>query len=538
MKTLTLAAAALVAFCAAARADVLKEAPLRRLAAQVLVLSDADYHDAAAAASGQAWAKLDRTTLLRTIYRKLAAGRYKAALDEGLSGPHRAEAEAALTSLTPAGRSVGDDAKAVAPDAELMNTAGWADSAWAYVNQPPPRTYQPGAVAAVRGGRKLSTDDDKAVTALLASVDAADAALGPDAGAAARAGNDFSAGRSYAQIADIFMRSASADAAAAPAPAAATPALSASDIYRQDSPAVVLILASGSSGQGELGTGSIIDARGRILTNAHVVVNAQTGEPYGTIRVYLKPARVTGDPKRDLVDPFTAKVERYDRALDLAVLDLDRVPRAPVMPIGDDSVISPGDTVVAIGHPEQGGLWTLTRGIISTRVSDLGGVPGKNAFQTDASINRGNSGGPLIDSSGAQIGINTSMARKAADGLTITSVNFSIRSSVFERWLGTEAPPLVASVAPAAPPAAEPPAASAPPAVSAPPVGAPALPAAPVQSPVAVAPAQPLPPSRPQILTPARPYRADDVIAAQIKQMENMGDEMDQEIQQRLNRSN
>ncbi|NNN06958.1 MAG: trypsin-like serine protease [Elusimicrobia bacterium] len=323
-----------------------------------------------------------------------------------------------------------------------------------------------------------------------------------------------------------------AAAARADAPAPAVPTLSASDIYRQDSPAVVLILASGSSGQGELGTGSIIDARGRVLTNAHVVVNAQTGEPFGTIRVYLKPARVTGDPKRDLVDPFTAKVERYDRALDLAVLDLDRAPQAPVMPIGNDSVIAPGDTVVAIGHPEQGGLWTLTRGIISTRVSDLGGVPGKNAFQTDASINRGNSGGPLIDSSGAQIGINTSMARKAADGLTITSVNFSIRSSVFERWLGAEAPPLVASVAPAAPPAA------APPVAPAPPVGAPALPTAPVQPPVAVAPPQPLPPSRPQILTPARPYRADDVIAAQIKQMENMGDEMDQEIQQRLNRSN
>lgn len=533
MKTLTLAAAALVAFVAAARADVLKETPLRRLAAQVLILSDADYHDAAAAATNQAWAKLDRTTLLRTIYRKLAAGRYHAALDEGLSGPHRAEAEAALTALTPAGRSIGDDAKAVAPDAELMNTAGWAANAWTYINQPPPQQRGVASVAAVRGGRKLSNDDDKAVTALLASVDAADAALGPDAGASARADNDFSAGRSYAQIADIFVRSAAADAAATPAPAA--PTLSASDIYRQDSPAVVLILASGSSGQGELGTGSIIDARGRVLTNAHVVVNAQTGEPYGTIRVYLKPARVTGDPKRDLVDPFTAKVERYDRALDLAVLDLDRVPQAPVMPIGNDSAISPGDTVVAIGHPEQGGLWTLTRGIISTRVSDLGGVPGKNAFQTDASINRGNSGGPLIDSYGAQIGINTSMARKAADGLTITSVNFSIRSSVFERWLGTEAPPLVASVAPAAPPAAAPPVAPVAPAA---PIGAPALPSAPVQPPVAVAPPQPLPPSRPQILTPARPYRADDVIAAQIKQMENMGDEMDQEIQQRLNRSN
>ena len=187
---------------------------------------------------------------------------------------------------------------------------------------------------------------------------------------------------------------------------------------------------------------------------------------------------------------------------------------------------------MAIGHPEQGGLWTLTQGIVSTVIANLGGVQGKNAYQTDASINRGNSGGPLIDSTGEQIGVNTSMARKAADGLTITSVNFSIRAGVVRRWLGADAPPLPASgVASATPPSAPAPAAPTPVAPS------PIAPSAPPAPPVAPAAATPAPaPVKPAILTPARPYRADDVIAAQIRQLEDMGDEMDQEIQQRLNR--
>jgi serine protease Do len=226
------------------------------------------------------------------------------------------------------------------------------------------------------------------------------------------------------------------------------------------------------------------------------------------------------------------------------LLDLDRNPRTPLMPIGDDSTVAPGDPVVAIGHPEQGGLWTLTQGVVSTVIADLGGVSGKDAFQTDASINRGNSGGPLIDASGALIGVNTSMARKAADGLTITSVNFSIRASVVARWLGPDAPPLVASVGPVSP--AAPPAVPPAPANPAGPVSpsAPANPAPsavvppppPAQAPIAAPPPKPAAPSKPQILTPARPYRADDVIAAQIKQMEDMGDEMEREIHEHMNR--
>ena len=98
--------------------------------------------------------------------------------------------------------------------------------------------------------------------------------------------------------------------------------------------------------------------------------------------------------------------------------------------------------------------------------------------------------------------------------------------------VGRGTPPLPASgVASATPPSAPAPAAPTPVAPS------PIAPSAPPAPPVAPAAATPAPaPVKPAILTPARPYRADDVIAAQIRQLEDMGDEMDQEIQQRLNR--
>lgn len=317
--------------------------------------------------------------------------------------------------------------------------------------------------------------------------------------------------------------------ASASKPAAKT--LSAKEIYQKDAPSVVLILAGRPTGQGELGTGSVIDAAGRVLTNAHVIVDDKTGEPYPSIKVYMKPAKITGDPKVDLADPIKAKVARYDRALDLAVLELDLNPRVPALALGDDAGVETGDSVVAIGHPEQGGLWTLTQGVVSTVLADLGGVKGKDAFQTDASINRGNSGGPLIDRTGTIIGINTSMARKAADGLTITSVNFSIKSEIANRWLyGASRPAAVAS-ADVAVPAADTPAA-------APAAAAPAVPPAAPRvddhaAPAAVASLPPAPKTKPVMVTPAKPFRADDLIEKQMKEMDDLGEEMHEEIQRR-----
>ena len=106
--------------------------------------------------------------------------------------------------------------------------------------------------------------------------------------------------------------------------------------------------------------------------------------------------------------------------------------------MGDPEVITIGSRVLAIGHPEQGGLWSLTTGVISAEWENFTNVPGKHVFQTETGLNRGNSGGPLIDENGQQIGVNTSMARKAKDGLAITSISFAVKSSVAKDWLAKQ----------------------------------------------------------------------------------------------------
>ena len=447
--------------------DAAREASLRVALDGILTLSDEDYRDLAKKAPPESrWAKLERPALLQISFQSLAASRRRRAAEAG---------------LVAAGRQLDADAKAAGPDADLIQNTGW----WTDLNQPRYHANQsaPWAVAAVRGGRKLSTDSDKEVTRLLAAADA---------------GDHLEAAKAYEKIAALV------------GPAAAAPAvktLTAKEIYQRAAPSVVLILAAEKEGAGELGTGSII-AGGRILTNAHVVINDKTGRPYAAVRVYLKPEKVTGDTKRDLKGPLAAKVLRFDRALDLAILEPEADLHAGPLLLGDDSGVEPGDSVVAIGHPEQGGLWTLTQGVVSTVIADLGGVAGKDAFQTDASINRGNSGGPLIDRSGAIIGVNTSMARKAADGLTITSVNFSVKSSVARRWL------VQATAIPEPPPAA-------------------AVEPAVVEAPKAPVALPPPPKTKPVVITPPAPYRIENVLEAEMKEMEDLEGEMRREIEAR-----
>lgn len=453
-----------------------KETVLRAAVEGVLTMSDEDYRDMAKSApEGARWTKLDRTAYLRTSFKGLAASRRRRAIDAG---------------LTTAGRQLDADAKAAGPDAELLQETGWGDSFNAYIqSHTPPRPHGATAVAAVRGGRKLSTESDKEVTRLLAAADA---------------GNHLEAAVAYDKIADIVSAPATA---AAPVSAKV---FSSKEIYQRAAPSVVLILAAEKEGVGELGTGSVIEG-GRVLTNAHVVVNDKTGRPFSAVRIYLKPERVTGDTKRDLKGPINAQVVRFDRGLDLAILEPETRLKAGPLTLGDDSSVEPGDAVVAIGHPEQGGLWTLTQGVVSTVIADLGGVKGKDAFQTDASINRGNSGGPLLDRSGEIIGVNTSMARKAADGLTITSVNFSVKSSVARRWIEGETVAAAPAYIPEAPDARNP--------IVAPPAAAVSLP--------------PAPKTKPIVVTPAAPYRIENVLEAEMKEMEDLEGEMRREIESR-----
>lgn len=226
--------------------------------------------------------------------------------------------------------------------------------------------------------------------------------------------------------------------------------LSPREIYEMTSPAVVMVMGHSDSGKGGSGgTGSIIQADGVVLTNAHVVIEEKTGKPYPRLSVFLKPARVSGDTKADLARMVRARLVVYSAPLDLALLKLEGVAGPlPVIDLSDSDRTKIGDRVIAIGHPEQGGLWTLTTGVISAEVDNFNGVKGKHVFQTETGLNRGNSGGPLVDGEGRMIGVNTAIARVAPDGMPITSISFSLKSTVARQWLreqGAAAGPMPAS---------------------------------------------------------------------------------------------
>jgi serine protease Do len=327
--------------------------------------------------------------------------------------------------------------------------------------------------------------------------------------------------------------------------------LSPKEVYKQVSPAVVLVLGSDGGKMGSGGTGSIVDARGQVVTNAHVVISDATGRPYNTLYVYLKPSKLTGDSQKDLSQRYVARVVAYSAKedLDIALLQIEGVSGPlPVVALGDSEDVEMGEEVVAIGHPEQGGLWTLTTGSVSSVIQNYGRVQGKHVFQTEASFNRGNSGGPLLDSHGRMIGVNTMIARKASDGVAITDVNFSLKSRVVTAWLAGRGVSLAfgkdVSVQPVPSPAVavaqpvSPPKTEQKPAVQ---VGVP------VEKPVQQEPpkvAWVVTPSlpkaeesvkgkkvevskiKPRIVTPKRPFNMDALRYAQMRELEQMMDEM------------
>ncbi len=140
-----------------------------------------------------------------------------------------------------------------------------------------------------------------------------------------------------------------------------------------------------------LGSGFVIDEEGLIVTNHHVVKDAETI----TVILYDESeaeAKVIGkDPKTDLA---------------LIKVDVDR--KLPTVTLGDSDKLRMGDWVLAIGNP-FGLKYTLTAGIVSAKGREIGAGPYDDFIQTDASINPGNSGGPLINMKGEVIGINTAI---------------------------------------------------------------------------------------------------------------------------------
>ncbi|MEU1505585.1 trypsin-like peptidase domain-containing protein [Kitasatospora sp. NPDC005748] len=191
------------------------------------------------------------------------------------------------------------------------------------------------------------------------------------------------------------------------------------------SPSVVQIIVKTANGTAT-GTGVVLDKDGRILTNYHVVSGASDG---GQVTVTFK----DGSSAR-------ATVTGTDKSLDAAVITASGAKDLSPATLGDSSTVGVGDAVVAIGNPE-GLTGTVTSGIISAENREVtvqvdegttsgnggfgfpnlpglrGSTPQQNsgetatykAFQTDAALNPGNSGGPLINANGQVIGINSAM---------------------------------------------------------------------------------------------------------------------------------
>lgn len=288
------------------------------------------------------------------------------------------------------------------------------------------------------------------------------------------------------------------------------------EVYERAAPAVVMVMAYSNSGEGGSGgTGSIIRRDGLVLTNAHVVLEEKTGKPYPNVYVYLKPDRVTGNPKTDLSRGSRATVRAFSKPLDLALLKLDNQP-APfaTLELGDSHQVRIGDRVAAIGHPEQGGLWTLTTGVVSAEFEDFSDIKGKHVFQTETGLNRGNSGGPLLNAQGSVIAVNTAIARLAPDGMPITSISFAVKSSVARKWLREQGVVTEAAARRAEPAVVEEKSASAPPKTPAEPEG-----------PKPGAPAQAKPPA-PEVHTPAHPYDMDRLISERRQALGEMEDLM------------
>ncbi|WP_313026427.1 DegQ family serine endoprotease [Brucella pseudogrignonensis] len=159
-----------------------------------------------------------------------------------------------------------------------------------------------------------------------------------------------------------------------------------------------------------LGSGVIVDASGIVVTNNHVIKDADE------IKVALSDGR-----------QFESKVLLRDETTDLAVLKIDANDKFPVLSLGDSDGVEVGDLVLAIGNPFGVGQ-TVTNGIVSAQSRTQVGVSDFDFFiQTDAAINPGNSGGGLIDMRGRLIGINTAIYSRSGGSV---GIGFAIPSNM------------------------------------------------------------------------------------------------------------
>jgi len=203
-----------------------------------------------------------------------------------------------------------------------------------------------------------------------------------------------------------------------------------STIYSQASPAVVEINVTtqeqsffGLTSATDQGSGFLVDANGDIVTNNHVVEGATS------IQITLQNGSTIN----------TAQVVGTDAADDLAVVKVAASAVAGITPLqfDDSNAVQPGQTVVAIGSP-YGFLNSVTAGIISglnrevTETDDYSGtyINLTGMLQTDAAVNPGNSGGPLLDANGHVVGINTEIQNSSDGGIA-----FAVPSNIIEKVL-------------------------------------------------------------------------------------------------------
>jgi S1-C subfamily serine protease len=203
-------------------------------------------------------------------------------------------------------------------------------------------------------------------------------------------------------------------------------------IYERESPGVVTIISAGLKSEtgagggdsGGLGSGFVISKKGEVATNAHVVTSGEGAKISEAKRVYV---RFSDGNQVD------AKVVGFDPFADVALLKIDPDHlKLRALPLGSTKGLKVGAPVAAIGSP-FGEEQSLSIGVISATersIDSLTGFSTSGAIQTDAAINHGNSGGPLLDADGDVLGINSQIRTESGDG---TGVGFAVPVDAVKR---------------------------------------------------------------------------------------------------------
>ena len=246
------------------------------------------------------------------------------------------------------------------------------------------------------------------------------AGLGAAAALLAAASTDVLADDDEPAAGTVVLRAAPAETGERPVASPLGGRFDPARIYASRSDGVVTLYASFADGRSSQGSGFVASANGHILTNSHVVTDAgsSTGAVRGAARVYV----VFSDGDR-----VPGRIVGWDLFNDTGVVKVDPADHAVApVPLGDSSRVVVGEPVAAIGSP-FGQESSLSVGVVSATRRSIDSLTSRydvsDAIQTDAPINQGNSGGPLLDARGSVIGINAQI--RSASG-NAEGVGFAI----------------------------------------------------------------------------------------------------------------